>query len=351
MSESNWKLLSDDRLEQLKDAAHNYDQLSRIACGELFYEIARLNAVLTESQRYAVRWKNTASGWAKQLTIWKQANLESLASLSASQEEVKKLAEELRELKAREKAPSHVSEEIKPCPFCGGKPELEIDEDDAILSTVRCRDLECAMGHQEPVYVFAWNKRASNDENSSLRLELEKTKAERAKFEHYYRCQQKIVTDAHSAFHETDLMHENEDEFNIAEQIRIIARDRDSLKAALSLSREEASSRGWVSVETQLPEKGVKVLVLQRDGDIAVDWDEGVAKFPCWAYSAIDSTSMISVTHWMPMPPPPVTLEAAKKEEVETTQTASPSESTPATPKTSLRESKQALPQPTPKLI
>ena len=53
----------------------------------------------------------------------------------------------------------------------------------------------------------------------------------------------------------------------------------------------------WISVEDALPPAGVKVLTVDKDGDMMSDHREPSG---FWYYGLADET-----THWMPSPPPP----------------------------------------------
>lgn len=62
------------------------------------------------------------------------------------------------------------------------------------------------------------------------------------------------------------------------------------------------SSATWISVDTSLPEPGVKVLVVDEDGDLEIDRRVSNGEW--------DFTGQYGVHHWLPIPEPPELAES-----------------------------------------
>ncbi len=91
---------------------------------------------------------------------------------------------------------------------------------------------------------------------------LRYSQIERERLQHQFECQRKLVQEAHLAFHEVcpKETHLPDDEYNIAAQIRIVAKQRDALVAVA-----KAAKKGQDDYWNYYPERGMSTDA--SDGD------------------------------------------------------------------------------------
>lgn len=63
----------------------------------------------------------------------------------------------------------------------------------------------------------------------------------------------------------------------------------------------------WISVEDRLPEEGTRVLIYRKDGEMTVDYRINICD-SYWIWCGLTDEEMQRITHWMPLPEPPVIL-------------------------------------------
>jgi hypothetical protein len=62
----------------------------------------------------------------------------------------------------------------------------------------------------------------------------------------------------------------------------------------------DANRQPWIPVGEQLPEEGVEVMLYGGGG---------ISDAPCTRHGSSWNTRLVGVTHWMPLPEPPVAQE------------------------------------------
>jgi hypothetical protein len=80
-----------------------------------------------------------------------------------------------------------------------------------------------------------------------------------------------------------------------------------------------AAQREWISVKDKLPEKTCWALVYADGAMNCMGYDQQLRKWEDWTYneSGCHNICVAGITHWMPLPDPPITGRMANRREKE----------------------------------
>jgi hypothetical protein len=192
-----------------------------------------------------------------------------------------------------------MSEELRPCPFCGGKTvtstffdwedleymAIEVNDSESIDGEVTCENERCINGWYLPPE--AWNTRPIEDALHARIAELEAEKC--------------VLVDQQREV-KNHLIDKN---------LHIDSLYEEGYKLQQRIAELEAAQR-WIPVEERLPEFNKVVAVIDmsdKDSHLCNVYEtailvevRGDTRFGFIGHSGWDSSD---VTHWMPLPEPP----------------------------------------------
>ena len=174
-----------------------------------------------------------------------------------------------------------MSEELRPCPFCG---EMPVTENNLVACANKsCPTYDNYWTDPQILTIEQWNTRPVEDALNKRIADLDAENAE---------LKERV------AMLDVTAVYKSLGEMGYIEQVTNLKAENAALQSRIA---ELEAAQRWIPVSERLPEEGHKVLVLLTDGAISIDLIYG--------NDFLYENWVGDITHWMPLPKLPEVQE------------------------------------------